>query len=180
MRISGGVERLLGAAAARSGSLVDNNPMSKANGKLRVFIYGEYFLSVLGGVQTAMNFLAKGLVDLNSRKGKGCDQSQIEMKVATRTAANGMDDSIPSMSRRSSAGILEARQTDSRARRDSRRRTLLAPNGDCPGLLASRWSWITTDSRRFGRTACSMRTLSGSRSTSNCSANHSRAKDGRS
>jgi glycosyltransferase involved in cell wall biosynthesis len=67
--------------------------MSRANGNLKLLIYGEYFLPVVGGVQTAMNLLAKGLVKLNSRKDKDGDVSQIEVTIATRTAANGMDDS---------------------------------------------------------------------------------------
>jgi len=68
--------------------------MSRANGNLKLLIYGEYFLPVVGGVQTSMNLLAKGLVELNSRHKRSDDQGPIEVTVATRTAANGMDDSI--------------------------------------------------------------------------------------
>jgi glycosyltransferase involved in cell wall biosynthesis len=67
--------------------------MSRDSGKLKILIYGEYFPPVVGGVQTAMNLLAKGLVDLNSRQGENDDPREIEVTVATRTAADGMDDS---------------------------------------------------------------------------------------
>jgi glycosyltransferase involved in cell wall biosynthesis len=68
--------------------------MSQKNGKLKILIYGEYFLPVVGGVQTAMNFLAKGLVELNTRQAKNGDRCRIEVTLATRTAADGTDDSI--------------------------------------------------------------------------------------
>jgi glycosyltransferase involved in cell wall biosynthesis len=68
--------------------------MTQKNGKFKILIYGEYFLPVVGGVQTAMNFLAKGLVELNIQQEKNCDPRNIEVTVATRTAADGMDDSV--------------------------------------------------------------------------------------
>ncbi len=34
--------------------------MSKRRGTFKILIYGEYFLPGVGGVQTAMNLLAKG------------------------------------------------------------------------------------------------------------------------
>jgi glycosyltransferase involved in cell wall biosynthesis len=68
--------------------------MNRANGNLKILIYGEYFLPVVGGVQTSMNLLAKGLVEPNALREKKGDLGQIEVTVATRTAANGMDDSV--------------------------------------------------------------------------------------
>jgi glycosyltransferase involved in cell wall biosynthesis len=68
--------------------------MSRKNGKFKILIYGEYFLPVVGGVQTSMNLLAKGLTELNTRQEKDGGTGQIEVVIATRTAANGMDDSI--------------------------------------------------------------------------------------
>jgi glycosyltransferase involved in cell wall biosynthesis len=68
--------------------------MSRESGKLKILIYGEYFPPVVGGVQTAMNLLAKGLVDLNTRQEKNGDPCEIEVTIATRTAADGMDDSV--------------------------------------------------------------------------------------
>ena len=68
--------------------------MSQKNGKFKILIYGEYFLPVVGGVQTSMNLLAKGLVELNTRQEKNGDPGQIEVTIATRTAAGGIDDSI--------------------------------------------------------------------------------------
>jgi len=66
--------------------------MRQQNGKFKILIYGEFFMPVVGGVQTAMNLLAKGLIELNSRPGKDASLGQIEVTVVTRTAADGMDD----------------------------------------------------------------------------------------
>jgi glycosyltransferase involved in cell wall biosynthesis len=68
--------------------------MSQQNGKFKILIYGEFFLPVVGGVQTAMNLLAKGLVEVNSRPEHDASLGKIEVTVATSTAANGMDDSV--------------------------------------------------------------------------------------
>jgi glycosyltransferase involved in cell wall biosynthesis len=68
--------------------------MNGVGGILKVLIYGEYFLPVVGGVQTAMNLLARGLLELNHRREGGENLGHVEITVATRTAANGMDDSI--------------------------------------------------------------------------------------
>lgn len=68
--------------------------MSRQDGKLKILIYGEYFLPVVGGVQTAMNLLAKGLAELNTEHEQNGGGGQIEVTVATRTAANGTDDSV--------------------------------------------------------------------------------------
>jgi len=69
--------------------------MSRENGKLKLLIYGEYFLPVVGGVQTAMNLLAKGLMELNSHPERNAAGCKIDVTIATRTLANGMDDSVP-------------------------------------------------------------------------------------
>lgn len=67
--------------------------MSSSFGKLRILIYGEYFLPVVGGVQTAMHLLAKGLAALNCHQHRDRDWLEIDVTVVTKTAANGMDDS---------------------------------------------------------------------------------------
>jgi glycogen(starch) synthase len=67
--------------------------MIKSSGKLKILIYGEYFLPVVGGVQTVMNVLARGLVDLNARQEKRDGSAQIAVTIATRSTADGMDDS---------------------------------------------------------------------------------------
>ena len=66
--------------------------MSEQNRKFKIMIYGEFFLPVVGGVQTAMNLLAKGLMELNSRPDKDVSLGEIEVTVVTRSAASGMDD----------------------------------------------------------------------------------------
>jgi glycogen synthase len=59
---------------------------------MKILIYTEYFLPVVGGVQTSVNLLAKGLSETSTDKtGEGL--GRIEVIVATRTLANGMDDS---------------------------------------------------------------------------------------
>jgi len=60
---------------------------------MKILIYGEYFLPVVGGVQTAMNLLAKGLVALNSNPETRGTRGPIEVTLVTRTAAGEMDDS---------------------------------------------------------------------------------------
>jgi glycosyltransferase involved in cell wall biosynthesis len=70
--------------------------MSNAPGKLKILIYGEYFLPVVGGVQTAIHLLAKGLAELDRHEHRDGDPREIDVTVATKTAANGMDDcSLP-------------------------------------------------------------------------------------
>jgi glycosyltransferase involved in cell wall biosynthesis len=59
---------------------------------MKVLIYSEYFLPVVGGVQTSVRLLARGLVDLNTRE-KLSDRESIHVTLATRTIANGFDDS---------------------------------------------------------------------------------------
>ena len=68
--------------------------MSTANSKFKILIYGEYFLPVVGGVQTSMNLLARGLVEWNSRPDKRTNESEIAVTVVIGTAADAMDDSV--------------------------------------------------------------------------------------
>jgi glycosyltransferase involved in cell wall biosynthesis len=68
--------------------------MIQKNCKFKVLIYGEYFLPVVGGVQTSMNLLAKGLVELNNGQDETGDPQQFEATIVTMSAADGMDDSI--------------------------------------------------------------------------------------
>jgi glycosyltransferase involved in cell wall biosynthesis len=68
--------------------------MRAANSKLKILIYGEYFLPVVGGVQTSMNLLARGLVEWNSRTHRDNVESEITVTVVIGTAADGMDDSV--------------------------------------------------------------------------------------
>jgi glycosyltransferase involved in cell wall biosynthesis len=68
--------------------------MSGANRRFKILIYGEYFLPVVGGVQTSMNLLARGLVELNSRPERDANESEIDVTVVIGTAADGMDDSV--------------------------------------------------------------------------------------
>ena len=68
--------------------------MSMANSKLKILIYGEYFLPVVGGVQTSMNLLAKGLLEWNLRPDRDNAESEIAVTVVIGTAADGMDDSV--------------------------------------------------------------------------------------
>jgi glycosyltransferase involved in cell wall biosynthesis len=68
--------------------------MNQKDREFKILIYGEYFLPVIGGVQTSMNLLARGLVELHSRRGKGTHEGKIDVTVVTRTAADGADDSI--------------------------------------------------------------------------------------
>ena len=58
---------------------------------LKLLIYAEYFLPVIGGVQTSVALLARGLAE-RAAADAASDQP-IEVTLVTRTAANGMDDS---------------------------------------------------------------------------------------
>ena len=60
---------------------------------MKIVIYGDCFLPVVGGVQTSLNLLAKGLVGLNLTQEKGDRSDRIEVTVVTQSAAGGMDDS---------------------------------------------------------------------------------------
>lgn len=59
---------------------------------MKVLIYCEYFLPVVGGVQTAIELLARGLAKL-SEQGGDTRLTHAEVTVATMTPAAGMDDS---------------------------------------------------------------------------------------
>lgn len=57
---------------------------------MKILIFSTYFPPVVGGVQTSVVLLAKGLAELDAEKNGG---RRIEVTVATPTAAAGMDDS---------------------------------------------------------------------------------------
>ena len=64
---------------------------------MKILIYCEYFAPVVGGVQTAIELLARGLSQLR-REETGIpatvsENFAVEVTVATMTPANGMDDS---------------------------------------------------------------------------------------
>ena len=64
---------------------------------MKILIYCEYFAPVVGGVQTAIELLARGLSQLRPEETKipatASGNSAVEVTVATMTPANGMDDS---------------------------------------------------------------------------------------
>jgi glycosyltransferase involved in cell wall biosynthesis len=68
--------------------------MSSTDSQLKILIYGEYFLPVVGGVQTAMNLLARGLVEWKSQPDRDTTESEIAVTVVIGTAAHGVDDSV--------------------------------------------------------------------------------------
>lgn len=59
---------------------------------MKILIYCEYFAPVVGGVQTAIELLARGLSRLHAHN-RNDRQQAVEVSVATMTPANGMDDS---------------------------------------------------------------------------------------
>ncbi len=59
---------------------------------MKLLIYGEYFLPSIGGVQTAMELLARGLAAFHNRDRSG-GLGPIEVTVATNTPRDEMDDS---------------------------------------------------------------------------------------
>jgi len=62
---------------------------------MRVLIYGEHFLPLVGGVQSLMNLLARGFAKLPAESAEN-GAGGVELTVATRTPANGMvDASLP-------------------------------------------------------------------------------------
>jgi glycosyltransferase involved in cell wall biosynthesis len=65
--------------------------MNQAPANLKLLIYAEYFLPVIGGVQTSVALLARGLAERAATNPP--DGQQIEVTLVTRTPANGMDDS---------------------------------------------------------------------------------------
>jgi glycosyltransferase involved in cell wall biosynthesis len=58
---------------------------------LKLLIYAEYFLPVVGGVQTSVALLARGLAESATVDAAG--SQAIEVTLVTRTPANDMDDS---------------------------------------------------------------------------------------
>jgi glycosyltransferase involved in cell wall biosynthesis len=59
---------------------------------MKILIYSEYFLPSVGGVQMSINLLAEGLSETSAGKTRD-GVGRNEVTVATRTLANGMDDS---------------------------------------------------------------------------------------
>lgn len=59
---------------------------------MKIVLYGEHFLPAIGGVEVSLGLLARGLVELDVN-GTSRDAVRNEVTLATRTAANGMDDS---------------------------------------------------------------------------------------
>lgn len=59
---------------------------------MKILLYGDRFLPSVGGVQTSLGLLARGLAELDAQ-GTSAGAGRNEVTVATRTAANGMDDS---------------------------------------------------------------------------------------
>ncbi|MGC2702733.1 MAG: glycosyltransferase family 4 protein [Candidatus Acidiferrales bacterium] len=65
--------------------------MKRAGTNPKLLIYAEYFLPVIGGVQTALALLARGLAE-RAIADPSSDQS-MEVTLVTRSAGDGMDDS---------------------------------------------------------------------------------------
>jgi glycosyltransferase involved in cell wall biosynthesis len=65
--------------------------MKNAATTLKLLIYAEYFLPVIGGVQTSVALLARGLAERASADASSVQQ--VAVTLVTRTPANGMDDS---------------------------------------------------------------------------------------
>jgi glycogen(starch) synthase len=61
---------------------------------VKILIYGEYFLPSIGGVQTSMNDLAKGLVEQGAHHNNDEHLKRFDVTVATMTRAEGMDDKL--------------------------------------------------------------------------------------
>jgi len=59
---------------------------------MNLLIYGEYFLPVVGGVQTVLKHLAQGLAEFGAPQ-TGEAVGPIHVTLVTTTPANGMDDS---------------------------------------------------------------------------------------
>lgn len=58
---------------------------------MKIVIYGERFLPTVGGVQTAIDLLARGFAKFNARQ-MDHESARLEVAVVTRTPADGMDD----------------------------------------------------------------------------------------
>lgn len=66
--------------------------MKKNNNALRILIYCQDFLPSVGGVQTSVNLLAKGLTE-RSPATLGAGPPKMIVTVATQTPSNGLNDS---------------------------------------------------------------------------------------
>lgn len=64
--------------------------MSEA--RMKILIYGEHFLPIVGGVQTSMALLAEGLA--NHRLPVNGGSNRVNVTLVTRTARGEMDDSV--------------------------------------------------------------------------------------
>jgi len=71
----------------------DKNSMNSKSCEFKILIYGEYFLPVVGGVQTSMNLLAKGLLEQHSNQANSPHEGKIDVTVVIGTASDGADDS---------------------------------------------------------------------------------------
>jgi glycosyltransferase involved in cell wall biosynthesis len=60
--------------------------------RLNVLIYTEYFLPIIGGVQTAVKFLARGLSEWRPKDSE-IGLGQVEVTLVTRSPADGNNDS---------------------------------------------------------------------------------------
>jgi glycogen synthase len=59
---------------------------------MKILIYGEWFLPSIGGVQTAMELLARGFAEYRDERPSGIGGS-MRVTVATNSPGDGMDDS---------------------------------------------------------------------------------------
>lgn len=59
---------------------------------MKILIYGEWFLPSIGGVQTAMELLARGFAEFHDDQ-LGENDGSIQVTVATNSPRDGMDDS---------------------------------------------------------------------------------------
>jgi glycosyltransferase involved in cell wall biosynthesis len=67
--------------------------MKQVSGSIKLLIYSDYFLPSVGGVETSVELLARGLTN-RFPDGDPSSADRIEITLVTQTASNGMDDSI--------------------------------------------------------------------------------------
>jgi glycosyltransferase involved in cell wall biosynthesis len=58
---------------------------------MEILLYGEYFLPIVGGVQTSLALLAEGLAN-HRQPADGCGPPRVNVTLVTRTPAGQMDD----------------------------------------------------------------------------------------
>jgi glycosyltransferase involved in cell wall biosynthesis len=61
---------------------------------VKILIYGEYLLPSIGGVQTSMNVLAKGLTEQYADRNLDESPGLFDVTVATMTPEDGIDDNL--------------------------------------------------------------------------------------